>query len=147
MPVDHEFDRFLSKSRALTSAPEPNRVEQAQKVVKSQIQTSVRKPLYSFLVVLTLVSIYLAWTKPRFVTRYVLPSYNSYGMHGQQGYSPNAQRQFNYVQWAKSSFCLSVLLWVCMYLIFGAMTTSSSSFKDADCSDGDEPDSGGYCSS
>ena len=143
---DQEFDRFLQKSRALTAAPPPNRVEQTQKVVKSQIQSTVRKPLYSFLTVLALVSLYLAWRKPAFVMRSVLPAYSSYNVYG-QGYTVPLYRRFDWISWAKASFCLSLLIWAVVYLLMGAMTTTSGFGKEEGCDSGDEPDSGGYCSS
>jgi hypothetical protein len=147
--MDREFDRFMAKSRALTTTPPPNHVEQTQKVVRKQIQTSLRKPLYSFIAVFVVVSIYLLWSKPTFVMRPVLPPYQSYGQYG-MGYTvPGGilMRQFDYTRWVKVSFCLSILLWAVLYLLMGAFMVQNGNGSDSECSDGDEPDSAGYCSS
>ena len=140
--ADREFDRFLEKSRMLTATPPPDRVQQTQKVVKQQIQSTVRKPLYSFLVVLVVVALYLFWKKPSFVTRAVLPTY----VGSQMMSSQPIVRRFDYIQWVKASFCLALLIWAVLYLLMGAMTTSSGFNQSEECEDGDEPDSGGYCS-
>jgi len=148
--MDREFDRFLQKSRALTTTPPPDKIEQTQKVVQNQIQMSVRKPLYSFVIVFVVVSIYLMWSKPSFVTKMTLPPYNSYGQYG-MGYTvPGGgilMRKFDYVRWVKASFCLSILLWAVLYLLMGAFITRDGSSSSATCTSGDEPDSAGYCSS
>jgi hypothetical protein len=148
--LDRQYDRFLERSRALTATPPPDRVQQTQTVIKTQIQSTVSKPLYSFIGVLCVVSVYLAYKRPSFVMRAVLPDYSSYGLYG-TGYTVppgTVYRRFDYPSWIKASFCLALLIWAVMYLLMGALSTSQG-FDQGTGESGceGEPDSAGYCSS
>lgn len=121
----------------MTEPAVPTKVAQTQAAVTEQIQRSIHSPLYSFLATMVAVLVFLVWNKPQCIMRTRPDTWTG-----------TTDRRIDYVKLARVTFCFALLTWAVLYLLTGALTTSSywsklSPPKDEDCETGEQ--GGSFC--
>lgn len=112
--LSSSVEKFLEEARAVTEPVKPGTIQKTQEVVTENIESSVRKPVWSLTVVSVVVFVFLVGMKPQCV----LESRN-------KDWITPIHQKISWYKLVRAWVCLSLLVWVVLYLLLGALTTSS----------------------